>query len=400
MVTSTCSDRPRGRAALATFVAACVLAGAQARADADPIRLRGDALASVESPAGLLSISGRDRFRSWLDAEAVVWFGAGDESEVEVLVISVEARDPKRRGAVRVGRQVVTAGALRPVHVDGVHGRAHLPWRFDAQVFGGIPVIPKFGASGHEWVYGARVSRAVGPAKLGVGWLERRDHGELHTAEVALDAASPIGKQIDVSVGAAYDTVGFGFAEARGAVTWTRRALRVELFGMQRSASHLLPATSLFSVLGDVPSRRAGASVRWRAAPRLDVTATGAARVVDGEVAEDLEAGARLRLDDRGASSIGVELERQGGDGIGWTGVRASGRFALCPAWVIAAEAEVVRPDDDSGRGALWPWGLAAVTWHPTKDWDAAVAVEASASPEVDWRVDALARVSRRWEGP
>lgn len=390
-----------GTSTSASRAAVAVVAAALAAppAAADPLRLRGDALASIESPAGLLSLSGRDRFRSWLDAEAVVWFGGGDDTAADVLIISVEARDPKRRGSVRIGRQVVVAGALRPVHVDGLDARAHLPWKLDAELFGGLPVVPRFGASIYDWLYGGRVSRAIGPARLGIGWLDRRDHGALVTNEIAVDAAAAIGKKLDVSAGAAYDTIGFGLAEARAAVTWApRRALRVELFGIQRSAAHLLPATSLFSVLGDVPSRRIGASARWRAAPRLDVDATAATRIVDGDLAEDLAAGAHLRLDDRGASSIGVELDRQGGDGIGWTGARAMGRFELCPAWVVSAEAELVRPDDDRGRGAFWPWGLAALTWHPTSDWDAAIAVEALASPEVAWRVDALARLSRRLE--
>lgn len=390
-----------GTSTSASRAAVAVVAAALAAppAAADPLRLRGDALASIESPAGLLSLSGRDRFRSWLDAEAVVWFGGGDDTAADVLIISVEARDPKRRGSVRIGRQVVVAGALRPVHVDGLDARAHLPWKLDAELFGGLPVVPRFGASIYDWLYGGRVSRAIGPARLGIGWLDRRDHGALVTNEIAVDAAAAIGKKLDVSAGAAYDTIGFGLAEARAAVTWApRRAWRVELFGIQRSAAHLLPATSLFSVLGDVPSRRIGASARWRAAPRLDVDATAATRIVDGDLAEDLAAGAHLRLDDRGASSIGVELDRQGGDGIGWTGARAMGRFELCPAWVVSAEAELVRPDDDRGRGAFWPWGLAALTWHPTSDWDAAIAVEALASPEVAWRVDALARLSRRLE--
>ena len=72
----------------------------------------------------------------------------------------------------------------------------------------------------------------------------------------------------------------------------------------------------------------------------------------------------------------------------------------MCRAWVASVEAELVRPDDPRGRGAVWPWGIGAVTWRPDDVWEAAMAVESSASPEVRWRLDALLRVSRRWEGP
>lgn len=400
MGTSTSGEPRRRRAAVIAALAVVVPAAAAA----DPIRLRGDALATAETPAGLLSLSARDRFAPWLSAEAVVWFGAGsdrpDDATGDVLVISVEARDLQRHRAIRIGRQVVTAGALRPVHLDGAGGRIRVPWAIDVEAFGGVPVVPRFGVGAYDWLYGARLSRGLGPARIGVAWLERRDHGALDTRELAVDAVAALGKTLDLSAGAAYDTVQLGLAEARAAATWNRRALRLELFAVQRTAAHLLPATSLFSVLGDVPARRGGTSARWRAAPRLDVTATLAVRGLDGDVAEDLAVGTRLRLDDRGASSIGLELERQGGDATGWTGARASGRWQVCATWAVAAEAELVRLDVDRGTGTLWPWGLAAVTWRPNRDWDAAAAIEASASPEVEWRIDALARLSRRWEGP
>ena len=47
--------------------------------------------------------------------------------------------------------------------------------------------------------------------------------------------------------------------------------MRGELSLEHRSPTHLLPATSLFTVLGEVASDRAGAGLRWRAAPRLEL---------------------------------------------------------------------------------------------------------------------------------
>jgi len=58
-----------------------------------------------------------------------------------------------------------------------------------------------------------------------------------------------------------------------------------------------------------------------------------------------------------------------------------------------------VRPDEARGRGMLWPWGLAAINWDRGA-WQAAVAVEASASPQYRSRVDALLQLSRRWGTP
>jgi hypothetical protein len=137
----------------------------------------------------------------------------------------------------------------------------------------------------------------------------------------------------------------------------------------------------------------------WAAAPRLDLTADAGARRVDTDYALELTARARLKLDDRGASALSAELRRSGIGNEAWTGARGAARIALGHALWASTELELVRPDDPRGRGSLWPWALAALNWD-RGDWQAAVAVEASASPEYRSRVDALFQLSRRWGKP
>ena len=154
-----------------------------------------------------------------------------------------------------------------------------------------------------------------------------------------------------------------------------------------------MPATSLFSVLGDIPAERAGMGLQWRAAPRLDTGAELAVRRAGDDHAVQAIARARLRLDDRGASSIGGELRR---DGIGddqWTGVRAMARLAGPRDLVLATELELVIPDD---HDQVWPWGLVALA-KETADWRAAIAVEASSTPTDVYRVDVLAQLGAKW---
>ena len=379
-------------------------------ATAEPLRLRGDALATAQAPAGLVTLEGSDRAQPWLDAEASVWFGAGDDTQANALVIVVRVRDPKRRGTLALGRQVVVAGALRPIHLDGGRAIVRLPLHQTFEAFGGVPVVPSWGPRSWDWVTGARFAQQIDQASIGVGWMQQRDHGEIATHELALDAAVPIGQRVDLGGGAALDVIDVGLAEARMSATLRGKVQRVELFATRRAPSHLLPATSLFSVLGDVPATRTGAAWKWRAAPRLDVDATAAIRIADPEptdpgaivvgasVREDLEAGARLRLDDRGRSSLGLELRRQGApDGGGWSGARGMGHLELAGAWATSAEVELVVPDDRS-RGSVWPWALGAITWRSAAGWDVAGAVEASATPQYRSRVDALLRLSHTWD--
>ena len=386
-------------------ITAVVVVATAAAAAADPLRLRADALASTASPAGLLVLDAGGRLRPGLSAEAVVWVAGarrpGEDATGDVLVVAVRGQTRSGRLAVRAGRFVSALGAVRPAHVDGGALRIRLPRRFDVEAVAGVPVEPGFEAGrAWDWLAGARLARRLGDSgSAGVAYVQRRDAGRLALEELGADAGLAITARGDVGARAAYDLASPGLAEAALTASYRRRALRAEAYAIHRAASHLLPATSLFSVLGDVPSERAGAVVTWRAAPRLDAIAELGGRRVDADLAPELALRARLRLDDRGASVLGGELRRSGVADDAWTGARATARIALPRALALAAELELVAPDRDRGRGAVWPWGLVAVSWERA-GWQAAVAAEASASPEYVRRLDVLGQLGRRWGVP
>jgi hypothetical protein len=383
-------------------LAAALLALAVAPAAADPLRLRADALATTQSPAGLLVLDGDTKPTDTTSAEAIVWTAGqslpGEQHTGDVLVIALRARTPDNRAAMRVGRFVATLGALRPVHVDGAGGRLSLPHRFDAEAYAGIPVVAGLTtARTWDWVAGARVSLRLGDyGSAGVAFLEQRDDGRLATEEVGADAGLALGKRDDVAARAAYDLANPGLAEVMVSAGHRTTSLRGEVYAGYRAASHLLPATSLFTVLGDTPAERAGAVMTWKAAPRLDVIGDAGARYVDAMVAPALAVRAKLRLDDKGASLISGEIRRDGPRDDAWTGARAALRIALPHALTASSEVEVVIPDDPRGRGAVWPWALAALGWD-SGAWHGAFAVEASASPEDRSRLDALVQIGRAW---
>ena len=394
--------------------------GVTGRASADPIVLRGDALATTAAPAGLLSLTADGDAGPNMSAEASVWTGrtastAGDRADGDVLVIALHARTVDGRASATLGRFVEMLGALRPVHVDGGAGRIRLPQRFDVEAFAGVPVLPDLTTSRTwDWVTGGRVSRRLGDwGSAGVAYLQQRDDGRVDTEEVGVDAGAAIGAHDDVAGKVAYDLANPGVAEAKVTASDRHGALRSEVYAMYIAASHVLPATSLFTVLGDIPSVRAGTNLTWRAAPRLDLNADLAVRrsqgdAIDGatpipstaEVGEvlapEIRLRATLRLDARGASAVGGELRRDGGGDSGWTGARATARIAMPYALTASCELELVVPDHDLGLGRVWPWALVAVsrTWGA---WHGAVAVEVQASPEDRSRVDALVELGRTW---
>jgi hypothetical protein len=402
--TATARSARRGAARIIFGIAVVTSTlGLSNRARAQPIRLRADALLQTEgasSPAGLIVLQGEDPVRRWVDAEALVWAGTTPFTG-DVLVLAVHLREPHGYAEVRVGRFVLATGAVHPVQIDGAHAIARAPWGSVLETFGGMPVVPRFGSRSYDWLAGGRIAQTLVPtATLGISYVQRREDGDISGNEVGADLAVAAGRWLDLAAFGAYDLTTPGIAEARvsAAARWGLD-WRFELFGSQMSPGRLLPATSLFSVLGDVSSETLGATVRWRAAPRLDLLASGAAQDVAGGAGGNGWVRSTLRLDDRGLGSLGLEVRRVDVPQTDWTGVRAIAALPIGRALRYSTELEIVVPDHPDGRGAAWPWGLAALTWRASGGWEIAGALEASSTPLHRYEADALVRLSLAFGG-
>jgi hypothetical protein len=395
---TTASARP-GRCVIVIVCIAAVTGalGFSRRAEAQPIRLRADALAQTEggsSPAGLVVLQGEDPVRRWVSAEGLVWAGSTPFTG-DVLVLAVRLREPHGYAEARAGRFVLATGAVHPVQIDGAHLIARAPWGSTLETFGGIPVVPRFGSRTYDWIAGGRVAQTVvSTATLGVSYVQRRQDGELSGSEGGAHLAVAAVRWLDLAAFGAYDLSSPGLAEARASAAVRWRAFRFELFGSQLSPGRLLPATSLFSVLGDMPSETLGATVRWRAAPRLDFLVSGAGQDVAGGTGGNAWVRSTLKLDDRGLGSLGLEVRRVDLPLAEWTGVRAIATLPLGNGLRYATELELVAPDHPDARGAAWPWGLTALTWRAPGGWELAGALEASSTPLHRAEADALLRLS------
>jgi hypothetical protein len=389
--------------AWATTVAGAI--GLASRAEAEPLRLRADALAETQgaaSPAGFFVLEGQDAMRPWVDAEALVWTGAGAGAPSptgDVLVLTVRLREPHGYAEMRAGRFVLSTGAVHPVQIDGAHAIVRAPWGLTAETFGGLPVVPRFGARAYDWLVGGRVAqRVANTATLGVSFIQQREDGEIANNELGADLAAAPAPWLDLAAFGAYDVTSPGLAEARASVAARAGDWRLELFASQLSPGRLLPATSLFSVLGDFPSQTLGVTLRWRAAPRLDLLGGGAGQLVGDAPGGNGWLRATLRLDDRGDGTLGLETRREDVPGAQWTGLRALATMPLGRGFRYSSEIEIVVPDAPEGRGVAWPWGLTALSWRSRDGWELASALEASSTPRQRYEVDALLRLSRTFD--
>ena len=269
------------------------------------------------------------------------------------------------------------------------------------ETFGGIPVERGLVSRDFDWVTGGRLSQRVGDlASAGVSFLHQRDLGGIAFEELGVDTSFTPARWFASSFTSSFDLLSQSVPEARASMGVRGGVGRLDLFAVHRLPSSLLPATSLFAALGDIPSDRLGLDVLWRAAPRLDILLTGTVESLGGSLGGEQRVRATLRLDDLGAGAIGLEGRRQNAPDASWTGVRATALIPIVARIYGSAELEIAVPDSPDGRGAVWPWGLVAVSFRPVPVWDFAAAVEAGASPESTATVTAIGRLSRRWEGP
>lgn len=371
---------------------------------AGPFELRVDALGQALSPTGLLVLSGDGQvYGDWLSAEGTVWAGAGSDNEADVLTLFVRARDPEGRAEAQVGRFVLGLGALRPVHLDGAFVRLRLPASLVLESFSGVLVKPMDEKrSVLDWTAGVRVSRNLyGWGGLGFAYMQSRDAGFRVDHEVGADLGVAITKWVDFALRAAYELDGVpGFSEVQGSLLFHETDFRLEFFGQHRSPSRILPSNSLFAVLGDIPSQLLGLTTRERLTQHLEVRSQLALRRVDDFYGEALSLSALLRTSETLGSSWGLHLRRESTPAGDWTGVRVTGRYYLLSTLSISTELEAVMPDRPQGRGKVWPWMLAALSYEPAESWEVSAAAIASATPQYDRRVDALVRVSKTFGGP
>ncbi|HVY45908.1 MAG TPA: hypothetical protein VHB21_08520 [Minicystis sp.] len=363
------------------------------------MRLRADAIADTQSPVGLVVLQGEDKVRPWLSTEALFWAGGNPGDPADLMIFCLHLKAPKGWGDLRAGRFVLATGAVRPVQIDGADVVVRAPFGTAAEAFGGLPVVPAFGERDYDWVAGGRLSQTLDRTiTAGVSYVQRRTDGEVSDEEAGLDVAFAPARWFDLAARGSLDLEAKEVSEALVSAATSLGPLRVEAFATHRAPSLLVPATSLFSVLGDIPSELAGGTVRWKAAPRLELLASAAGQWAAGEVGGNGWVRATLALDDRGDGSIGVELRRQDVSTARFTGVRAVAAQKLPYALRLSTELELAVPDTSTDGASAWPWGLVALAWTPRGAWEVAAAVEASSTPTYRYSTAALLRVSKALE--
>lgn len=376
----------RSYGSLASLLLACWIVLWSEPTAAQPLTLTLEGWGQTYRPAALGNFEARFHAYPWIRAETQVWTGLSPRESGgtgDVVVLAAYLREPTGHAEARVGRFVLTTGAVRPIHIDGGSVRVQNDQGTALEVFGGVPVVPRFASRAYDWMVGGRLSQRIGRwGVVGASYVERRDHGREVDEELGVDAALYPGRNIDLSGRVSYDLVSRGLSEVQASLSMGRVDRRAELFTTVRNASLILPATSLFSVLSDAQSVQAGMSGRWRVAPRLRVGGVAAYRGVGERHGARVRADATLWLDDEGKGALEGAITRDGVEGGRWTGFRALVYRDVIEALRLMAELELVRADDEGDGSHLWPWGRLSGRYVLFEHWQVSVGAEGSASPQ------------------
>jgi hypothetical protein len=387
-------------------------------ATAQPHSLGAELWGQLEPNVGLIVIEGSTRKYPYVEAEGLVWAGAGtpqfglrdNQFRAEALVLNVKVRDPKGVSDTRLGRFILATGAVRAMHVDGGHAILRAPSRTNFELFGGVPVEGDIEGRRYDWVAGGRISQGLGKkGVIGASYYNRYNAGQRSDEEVGADFALRAAHWLDVAAKFSWEIVNSGLAEVLGSISSQieNRRFRAEAFVTKRSPTRLLQQTSLFTVLGDPGTLRTGANLFGRAAPRLDFWVEGAAHQAQNTWGWSGYFRSVLRTDDEGKGSVLGEIRRQAIPNVShWTGLRLAADVPIFTDMkqtiVIGPELELIIPDErEPDTGTVWPWGRLAVRWTNVKGWTVAAAGEASSNQNVRVDVRALARVAYQhtWRG-
>ncbi len=258
-------------------------------AAAQPHSVGAELWGQLDPNVGLIIVEASTRKYPYVEAEALVWGGAGspqfglrgNEATFEALVVTVKVRDPKGISDTRLGRFILGTGAVRAMHIDGGHITLRAPSKTHFEVFGGVPVDGNLDGRRYDWVAGGRVSQGLGKiGVLGASYYNRYNTGQRSDEEVGADFSLRAAHWLDMAAKFSWEIVNPGLAEVLGTISaqTANRNLRGAIFATKRSTIRLLQETSLFTVLGDPGAFKSGGNLFWRAAPRLDITVEGAAQ--------------------------------------------------------------------------------------------------------------------------
>jgi hypothetical protein len=301
-----------------------------------------------------------------------------------------------RRLLVRVGRQLVFGGAARAQPMDG----GSLTWRIwrrvGLNVYGGVPVTPRFGVHQGDAMTGGRLFwRPTVDSEVGASFLEMLNDGLQARQDLGVDGRWRIVRSLTLTGYVLASLLELRLTEADLAATWQPRTSLQLGVDYRRTAPDLfLPRSSILSVFSQETRDEAGGYAYWRPLPRLRAEADY--HVLLAEAGFGQRGGARV------SASLGAAYETTLAAEVrvlrlatanGYVQGRLYAISRLTQTMVATVDFDLYQLEQPINGQTLSFTGAATLGWDFSPRWRAVVTAIADATPQVDRRFEGMVKL-------
>jgi hypothetical protein len=306
----------------------------------------------------------------------------------------VEGSLGDKRLTLRAGRQFVWGGAARIFQLDGGSLRVRVVRRLYLDVFGGVPVTPRFAVKLGDAVAGGRASwRQSYDTEFGLSYMHVLDEGRVARQDLGADARITPVRPLSLTGYFLYSLAEMRVAEADAGITWQPHRLVDLRADYRRTAPDLfLPRSSILSVFADTTRDEAGASIFARPVPRL--TLYGDYYFVFDDTGFGQRGGGKATLR---VSSVGTLVGLEGRffsvPGNGYTRGRLFASHPVTSKLLLVFDVDAYLLDQAINGTNVSLTGSATVAWDFARGWRLAVTGLADTTPLVERRFEIMGRL-------
>jgi len=199
--------------------------------------------------------------------------GARGQGDIDVAYLEATALD--HRLLFRAGRQLLSEGAARATQIDGLSATGQI-WRgLGIDVYGGAPVVARFGSGGignkGDAIAGTRIFwRQSFDAQIGISYLYAVDGGQLARSDAAIDGWWQPIRTVTLGATAQWSLAEARLAEGRLMAQWQpTQIVQLTIEGMRTAPDLFLARDSIFAVFSQERRDQLGGEVALRLGPRL-----------------------------------------------------------------------------------------------------------------------------------
>ncbi|HKA87023.1 MAG TPA: hypothetical protein VKE22_05120 [Haliangiales bacterium] len=313
----------------------------------------------------------------------------------DVDVAFIEGKLFDRHLGVRLGRQLVASGVARNLQLDGADVVALAPAGIRVQIYGGVPVPPRFGYAHGQGVIGGRLSWRPSPIfEGGLSFVDILDDGLVDRQEAGVDARAVVTEEVTLTALAAFSILEQRISEASLRALWQPlRNLEVTAEAARTAPDLFVSRASIFSVFAEEAREEGGATVYFRPWARLRLWGDGFVLHDDSGTGGRAGLRASLAVDGADMTQIGVQGRVLALPASRYVQGRIYGLHRFGRDVTATLDCDAVWLDPRINGENLSLTFAATVGWDFAPGWRGLVSGLTGRTPLLEWRTEAMAKL-------